>query len=29
MINRTFADQLSAQAQQAIARVGHDSAVVS
>jgi len=28
-INRTFADQLLAQAQQAIARVGHDSAVVS
>jgi hypothetical protein len=29
MINRTFADQLSAQARQAIARVGHDSTVVS
>jgi len=29
MINRTFADQLSAQAQHAITRVGHDSAVVS
>jgi len=28
-INRTFSDQLLAQAQQAIARVGHDSAVVS
>jgi len=28
-INRTFTDQLSAQAQHAIAGVGHDSAVVS
>jgi hypothetical protein len=28
-INRTFADQLSAPAQHAIAGVGHDSAVVS
>ena len=28
-INLTFADQLLAQAQQAIARVRHDSAVVS